>query len=386
MVPEEGLTDEQLAHLEAKDAPEEGLTDEQMAKLETGSRLVEAPPKKGFVESVRDRIVAQIKEEPMRRYQELTGFVKGFTGSDPIKAVNDITDDVAGIKQNIEATVQGVKSKGDAKGLHIPEQDETGKQTQNVGSAIATAAIAYSVANAARAGLSKIDVQKGFKKVAEESKKALGNVYDEFATRYDNVVAPVANNMADTASVQAQILASADKVPAGGVAEKYMGKLIDRLDNETVGGLHSLKQEIFKHSKNYIGPEKQALKEVYNKINEVMALPQNAGPQYGQLTAEYNNFVNQEANYVKKRILDTFGNATEKKLASGKFDLNEKAAFEALNKRPTTGVDLLKEMKRLEQIKKVQAGAKALGGKAVKYGLTAGAAALGYKAASKLGS
>lgn len=337
-----------------------------------------------FVESVRDRILESIKSEPMRKYQELTGFVKGFTGSDPIKAINDVSKDVSGIKDAIVATVNRVHvDTKKTRGFEFPEQDETGKKAQTVGTAIATAAAAYAVANAAKAGLSKIDIQKGYKKVADESKKALDNVYKEFEGKYEKVIAPIATKPADTSALQAQILTSADNIPAGGTAEKYMGKLIDRLDNETVGGLHALKEEIYKTSKNYIGQERKALMDVYRKVNEVLSSPANAGDDYARLTAEYLDFASKEANYVKSKIMDKFGNATEERISKGlkSMQLNARDAFDRLNTRKTTGIDLIKEMKRLDTIKKVQGVAKGVGGKVLTAAGVAGAAALGMKAA-----
>lgn len=362
-------------------AGEEGWEDVPVEETVTAT-LVE--PKKPFVESVRERILAEVKAEPMRKYQELTGFVKGFTGSDPIKALNEVSKDVAGIKDAIVATVNKVHvDTTKTRGFEFPQQDETGKKAQTVGTAIATAAAAYAVANAAKAGLSKIDIQKGYKKVADESKKALDNVYKEFEGKYEKVIAPIATKPADTASLQAQILTSADNVPAGGTAEKYMGKLIDRLDNETVGGLHALKEEIYKTSKNYIGAERKALMEVYGKVNQVLSQPQNAGKAYADLTAEYLDFASKEANYVKSKIMDKFGNATEERISKGlkSLQVNAREAFDRLNARKTTGTDLIREMKKLDTIKKVQGIAKGVGGKALTAGVAFGAGALGMKAA-----
>lgn len=387
--PFDQMTDEEL-----DDALLNQMTDEELdaqllsdstAQKKESSTPVEAP-KKPFVESVRERILAEVKAEPMRKYQELTGFIKGFTGSDPIKALNDVSKDVAGIKDTIVATVNKVKADtSKSRGFEFPEQDETGKKAQTIGTTIATAAAAYSVAQAAKAGLSKIDIQKGYKKVADESKKAIDSVYQEFKGKYDKVIAPIATKPADTMSLQAQILTSADNVPSGGTAEKYMGKLIDRLDNETIGGLHALKEEIFKTSKNYIGAERKALMEVYGKVNEVLSSPQNAGKAYADLTKEYLDFASKEANYVKSKIMDKFGNATEERISKGlkSLSLNAREAFDRLNVRKTTGVDLINEMKRLDTIKKVQEISKGVAGKALKYGAMTGAAALGYKAASR---
>lgn len=311
----------------------------------------EPAPKKPFVQDVRERIIQEIKTEPMRKYQQITGFIKGFTGSDPIKAVNSMSNDVAGMKDIIKATMNGVRADvTKSRGIQIPEQDADGQIAERIGNVAAIATVAYAGANAIKAGVSKIDLQRGYRKAAVESKRALNRVYNEFNTRYDAVIKPVASRVADTKSIQSEILSAADQVPEGSVAEKYLGKLIDRLDNITVEQLHSLKGAIHKTSKSMIGTERNALNQIYGKVNEALSLPQNAGTKYAQLTNEYSSFINNEAKYISSRILDKVGNITESKL-SRKFSMNEKTAFGRLGARKTTGVDLLKEIKDLNRLK-----------------------------------
>ena len=312
---------------------------------------VEATPKKPFVQDIRERILAEVKAEPMRKYQQLTGFVKGFTGSDPIKAINEMSNDVAKMKEIIKSTMNGVTADlSNVKGRQVPLQNEEGKVAENIGNVAAIATVAYAGANAIKAGVNKVNLDKGYRKAAVESKRALNRVYNEFSNRYDGVIKPVANKIADTKSIQSEILAVADQVPEGSVAEKYMGKLIDRLDDITVEQLHSLKGAIHKTAKSMIGTERSALNQVYGKVNEALSLPQNAGTKYGQLTSEYNSFINNEAKYISSRILDRVGNITESKL-SRKFSMNEKTAFGRLSARKTTGIDLLKEIKNLNRLK-----------------------------------
>lgn len=327
------------------------LRAEQEATSEAPVAVEEPPAKKPFVDDVRERILQEIKAEPMRKYQQITGFIKGFTGSDPIKSINSMSDDVAGMKDIIKATMDGVAADvSKSKGRHVPLQNEDGKSAQDVGTAAAIATAAFATGQAIKAGVSKIDLSKGYRKVAVESKRALNRVYNEFTKRYDDVVEPVAQKLADTTSIQTEILSAADNVAPGSTAEKYLGKLIDQLDDISVKQLHSLKGNIYKLSKSMNGTERAALRQVYDKVNQALAMPQNAGAKYAQLTSEYSSFVQNEAKYVAGKILDRVGNITESKL-SGKFSMNEKNAFGRLGDRKTSGVDLLKELKDLDRVK-----------------------------------
>jgi len=333
-------------------------------------------PRKPFVQDVRERILQSLKDEPMNKYQELMGFVKGFTGSDPIKAINIMSNNVAAIKEDIQATINGVKFDTEKqKGLQIPEQDQTGVTAERVGNAAAIAAIAYTGAKALKAGADKIDLERGYKKVAVEAKRELNAVYNEFNQKYDSIIKPVATNPAYTTPVQSQIIAAADAVPEGSVAEKYMGKLIDRLDNTTVEQLHSLKAEVFKTAKNMVPAEKSALMNVYDSINKTLSLPQNAGPAYQAVTSEYSSFINNEQKYVASKILDRFGQITESKLSGGsKLTMNDKNAFETLSSRKTSGVDLLKELKSLDRVRSAIKASRYIGGKAIVGAATAAGA------------
>lgn len=211
-----------------------------------------------------------------------------------------------------------------------------------------------------------LEGNKALTEVAKDSQKALQAAEDAFSNEYNAIFDKVGAKVINSTGKESLTLAAADAIEQtapDSVANKFLETKLPKLldDNITVKELHAAKAHIFELAKGSIGVEKNALMKVYNQINSVLSTPEAAGEQYANLTSQYHDYLTNESNYVKRLILDPVNknNVTIKKLnpslgATGirtpiKLQEGYKTAFEKLSARPTTKVNILKNLEAIRR-------------------------------------
>lgn len=229
--------------------------------------------------------------------------------------------------------------------------------------------------------LSKFGINLGNKAeariIAEQANTALKAAERAFSKSYDELLSKTGNKIVPDAYKQ-QIMAKVSKItdslsptdPAFEFFDKGFKGMLES-PNLNVNALHAMKQDIYKK----VGG---AGTDLYNTVSNILGSKKLAGESYTNLSREYGKFMNEEANYVKDKILDKFDNVSYQKLMSSrlgglvktpiKLQENYRYAFEKLQGRPTTKTDILGQLDALRKgtiIKRVVGAALTAGATAV---------------------
>lgn len=214
------------------------------------------------------------------------------------------------------------------------------------------------IANRANTALKRFGIDLGntaqLRTIAEETNKALRAAEGAFIKSYDDMLSKSGNKIVPETykkQIQAELSKVTDSLsPADTATFDFFDKgFKGALDspNLNVNALHALKQQIF----NKVGG---AGTDLYNTVSKVLGSKKLAGETYTNLSSEYAKFMNQEANYVKDKILDKFDNVSYQKLMSSrlgglvktpiKLTENYKSAFQSLQNRSTTKTDIVGQL------------------------------------------
>ena len=190
---------------------------------------------------------------------------------------------------------------------------------------------------------------KALTKIAQDAKNSLTAAGEAFKQSYNTLFDKVGSKLIPSTSKDSLLLTASDaleQTAPNSLANKFLSETLPKtLDSEQLNlkELHAMKGHIFKQAKSSIGVEKNALMKVYDKINDVLSSKHLGGDKYAQLTSEQHQFFNNEANYVKRLILDPINkeNVTNQNLRQFNLSDNFKEALNKLSSRATSKTNLL---------------------------------------------